>query len=240
MNYYYSIKYSIQNRKPLFGRNYKVIEPIAVCMRSEDGREHLALSNNLNAVLCSDWEQENILKKIIEDFVVGMQKINVNLHNRLLHELDNRTIPYQYRQIQKIIGQPNEQICQQLIEFVNPCFKFHEKSYSKSESADPSTRLYKNIKLHNATIINQAYYPQPTFYAYNSNEHMALVSLFNKWPTGWPNFTHCLKQRQEEISNGKKINLNLYKSYPPKPNCQGAPHYAEYTEQLHKFFKTLN
>jgi hypothetical protein len=239
LNYYIDQEFTEYFRKPFFGKPYHTIELISIGIVNEYGDEYYAISKDVDPVFCNDWVQENVLKKIIEDFVNDLRIIDADSHNYILEKLDNKTIEQQFKIVQKYHGTHTNQIAKEILHFINPDLDFHANSYDKSEIADPSTEIHKYFKKHSIKEINGRYCAQPTFYGYFSDYDWVLFcSLFGTMmdlPSGFPMYCRDLKQMYDELESKMEVNLKLYKNYPKLISEHNALADAKFNKDLHEF-----
>lgn len=153
------------------------------------------------------------------------------------------------------IRKTNEQIADEIFEFVNPDLGFPIESYNNSELKEGG-KLYGHFEKHNVGNFDGFYYAKPTFYGYYSDyDWVVFCWLYGKMinlKSGFPYYCIDLQQLlNEEEKNLKKIcsdyflntdwldNLKNHPDYPKQKNEHDAISDARWNKKLHEFIKNI-
>lgn len=252
MNYYYDTEFLEGTQdKRFLGIKYGVTKPtidlISIGIVAEDSREYYAISKDFNLREAWNrfdiketspakkymgfytkkvyWIRENVLKPIFKD-----KNKSYNVLKGLPYSME---LPFNYKSfkmILKLFGKSNEQIAQEVKEFV------YNAEYYWS---DPAVYDYKIKETIDKGIKFYGYY--------SAYDHTALCCLFGKMlnlPKGFPMYTIDLRQMKDVIKDRyKKDNIDYGLSedhnYPQQENEHSAIDDARWNRALHKFLERL-
>ena len=237
MRYFIDTEFHEYKKKPLFSKGIETIELISIGIVSEDNREYYAISKDFDIKNAwnNEWLRDNVLRLIFKELM--------EVKGKGKHYLWDIKIEFCYKNLKWLIkkyGKSNEQIADEIFEFVNP--KAESNTYAWTKHLNKfRTLAYQNENLE--------------FYGYYSDyDWVVFCWLFGRMidlPKVFPMMCFDLKQESDRIYNLKKeeytngggknfINkLSNHLDYPKQTNEHNALSDAQWNYELYKFLKTI-
>lgn len=143
MKYFFDTKFIEGFTQPFFGKSRHFIDLISIGIVVEDGREYYAISNEFDPKKASKWIKENVIEKLEYREPV--------LQSRLPGVKTYLEKVYEGMEAVKKAGKSNDQIAQEIIDFVNPPW-LQEPFDWHSEPPQLTQDSQDFITLHNAIL----------------------------------------------------------------------------------------
>jgi len=269
MNYYLDTEFlEGTQKKSVLGINYGNTKPtidlISIGIVSEDNRKYYAVSKEFNLKeawnrydLKPDidnggmkkvyWIRENVLKPIWEDYLKNQNTFEKTHFWNLTSEFSYKTM----KRIIKWTGKSNQQITEEIKEFVFPKYANYDMTNKLAEI--PEAIILKDNYWMDKKYLN------PEFYVYYGDyDWVVFCWLFGKMvnlPSGFPYYAKDLKQimdekaeqwRLQKLKNGDNYSfehclsvMKHFKTYPKQMNEHNALSDAIWNKELHEFLNTL-